>query len=201
MWRIWKFESHLTKQNEALYLQNKVNCEQTMRDLDVLYGPFDDDEIDYYIERLSKDGKFVINSFQKDLVFNLFYKYFGDSVSIKAINSRDYIKLVIAAKRMLEANNLIVLPYIISSRINRLMTRKNVNKKELTKLQNSQSYSYIKEKYKNPKIENLILSMIAGILSSEFEIIDYNNDEIDGKIISSLGDYLIEEMLTYISLI
>ena len=74
MWRIWKFESHLTKQNEALYLQNKVNCEQTMRDLDVLYGPFDDDEIDYYIERLSKDGKFVINSFQKDLVFNLFYK-------------------------------------------------------------------------------------------------------------------------------
>ena len=172
-----------------------------MRDLDVLYGPFDDDEIDYYIERLSKDGKFVINSFQKDLVFNLFYKYFGDSVSIKAINSRDYIKLVIAAKRMLEANNLIVLPYIISSRINRIMTRKNVNKKELTKLQNSQSYSYIKEKYKNPKIENLILSMIAGILSSEFEIIDYNNDEIDGKIISSLGDYLIEEMLTYISLI
>ena len=43
--------------------------------------------------------------------------------------------------------------------------------------------------------------MIAGILSSEFEIIDFNNDEIDGKIISSLGDYLIEEMLTYISLI
>ncbi len=197
----WKFESHLTKQDEALYLQNKVNCEQTMRDIDVLYGPFDDDEIDFYIERLSNDGKFTINSFQKDLVFNLFYKYFGDSVSIKAINSRDYVKLVIAAKRMLEANNLIVLPYVISSRINRLMTRKNVNKKELTKLKNSQSYPYIQEKYKNPKIENNILSMIAGILSSEFEIIDFNNDEIDGKIISSLGDYLIEEMLTYISLI
>ena len=46
--------------------------------IELMYGPFSDDEIDFYINKLSKDGTFTINSFQEDLVFNLFYKYFGE---------------------------------------------------------------------------------------------------------------------------
>ena len=39
--------------------------------------------------------------FQNNMVFLLFYKYFGDPNSAKAINRIDYIQLIIAAKRIL----------------------------------------------------------------------------------------------------
>lgn len=196
-----KFESTLSKQDEGLYLQNKVNCEETMKAIELVYGPFSEDEINFYINKLSKDGRFTINQFQESLVFNLFYKYFGDTISIKAINQKDYIKLIIAAKKILEANGLIIMPYILSSKIKRLITRKNVNKKELTKIQSSQFYELVKEKYKNPKIENQILSMIASILSSEFEIIDFYDDELDSRLVDTNVDLLLEEVLMYILLI
>lgn len=201
MWIDLKFESTLTKQDEGLYLQNKVNCEETMKMIELVYGPFSEDEINFYIKKLSKDGKFTINQFQETLVFNLFYKYFGDTVSIKAINQRDYIKLIIAAKKILESNKLIIMPYIISSKIKRLITRKNVNKKELTKIQSSQFYQLVLDKYKNTKIENQILSMIASILSSEFEIIDFYDDELDGRLVETNVDLLLEEVLMYVLLI
>lgn len=191
----------MTKQDEGLYLQNKVNCEETMKLIELMYGPFSEDEINFYIKKLSKDRRFTINQFQEKLVFNLYYKYFGDTVSIKAINQRDYIKLIIAAKKILESNRLIIMPYIISSKINRLITRKNVNKKELTKIQSSQFYQLVIDKYKNPKIEDQILSMIAGILSSEFEIIDFYDDELDGRKVDTNIDLLLEEVLMYVLLI
>lgn len=201
MWTYWKFESQLVKQDEGLYLQNKVNCEETMKMIELAFGPFSEDEINFYIDKLSKDGTFTINQFQEDLVFNLYYKYFGDTVSIKAINQRDYIKLIIAAKKLLESNGLVMMPYIISSKVKRVITRKSVNKKELSKLQSSPFYPLVLDKYKNPKIENQILSMIAGILSSEFEIIDFYNDDLDGQPIDTNIDLLLEEVLMYVLLI
>ncbi len=172
-----------------------------MKMIELVYGPFSEDEINFYIKKLSKDGSFTINSFQESLVFNLYYKYFGDTISIKAINQRDYIKLIIAAKKILESNRLIIMPYIVSSKVKRLITRKSVNKKELSKLQSSPFYKLVLDKYKNPKIENQILSMIAGILSSEFEIIDFYDDELDGKLVETNIDLLLEEVLMYILLI
>lgn len=196
-----KFESYLTKQDEALYLQNKVNCEETMRQLEQLYGPLDEEEIKFYKKELMVDGEFVINSFQMELIFNPFYKFFGDPVSIKAINSDDYIKLILIAKKMLESNSMIVLPYILSSKITRYVSRKNVNKRELLKLETSPYYSTIMNKYKNEKIEMYILSLIATILSSEFQIIDYHDPELHGKTIECQAEMICDEILMYINLI
>ena len=78
-----------------------------------MYGPFSDEEINYYMERLEENGgDTIINSFQRGLIFNLFYKYFGDPTSIKDINKVEYVKLMIAASKELSANNMIILPYI-----------------------------------------------------------------------------------------
>lgn len=197
-----KFESYLTKQDESLYLQNKVNCQETMKYLEQMYGPFDMNEIEFYKKELMVDGEFVINSFQMELVFNLFYKYFGDPVSIKSINSEDYIKLILIAKKMLQSQGMIILPYIISGKIVRLISRKNVNKKELLKLEASPYYTVIMNKYKNDKIETYILSLIATIISSEFQIIDYQNkDDEHGKHIARISELICDELLMYINLI
>ena len=196
-----RFEAFLTKSDESLYLQNKVSAESTMNDINLIFGPFIKEEVDFYSDILSENGKIIINSFQKDLVFNLFYKYFGDPVSINSINKDDYVKLIIASKRLLETSNMVILPYIISSKINRLVSRKNLNKNELTSLESSPYYSKIIDKYRNPKIEKHILSIIATILSSEFQIIDFYNPDLNGKIIDVIPDIVCEEILMYVSLI
>ena len=196
-----KFEATIIAQDESLYLQNKVNCEKTMERIDSMYGPFSEEEINFYKVELTRDGKPLINDFQKRLIFNLFYKYFGDPVSIKAINKDDYVKLLIAAKRILDVNKMVILPYIISSRVVKTVPRKHINKKELYKLENSESFNIVKEKYKNPHIEKEIFSIIAKILSSEFQIIDFYDEELNGRTITKIPEFICEEVLMYIILI
>ena len=126
---------------------------------------------------------------------------FGYDMSIKTINARDYIKLIIAARRLLESNNMIQLPYIISSRVVRIITKNTNNKKEMSKLESSELFESVRLKYRNPKIEKTILSDIAIILSSEFEFIDYHNRELNGKKIEVSSDLILEEFLMYVCLI
>jgi hypothetical protein len=169
--------------------------------IEMMYGPFDEDEILFYKHRLSDGCKCTVNSFQRDLIFNLFFKYFGDTNTLNAINLDDYVKLIIASRRTLESSGMVLLPYIVSSKIIRLASRKSVNKKELTKLESSPLWEKIKDKYKNEKIEKHILGLIAIILSSEFEIIDPDDEELDGQKIMVIPELICEEILMYISLI
>lgn len=200
-----KFETYQTKADEALYVQNRINARETMRYIEEKWGPFDPDEIDYYRSKIGNTdtGEIHINTFQMELVFNLFYAYFGDPQSIRAIdNAIDYIKLIIAGRRMLELNGLIVLPYIISSKVLRLVTRKNINKKEMINIESSPSWEFVLDKYRNENIRKKILNLIAIISASEFEIIDYNDTEgLDGHKININTQYIIEEVLTYALLV
>ena len=198
-----KFESYSTKQNEALIIQNKCQSEKTMEYIEYKFGPFDPQEILFYKERLKDENGEIINSFQKDLVFYLFFKYFGEPEACYSIKKDDYVKLIIAAKRLLLSNNMIALPYIISSKIERTNTRKSINKREMLKLEASPYYEQIRQKYRSDKIEKYILMIIATILASEFRIIDYENKEIDSKKLNKtkLIDMINEEVMMYVTLI
>lgn len=196
-----RFVSFLSKTDEALMIQMQCAADSAMDQIRLLYGPFDEDEIQFYKHRLSDGNKCTINAFQRDMIFNLFFKYFGDTQIVNMINLDDYITLMIAARNILEASGMILLPYIVSSKVVRLANRKNVNKKELTKLESSPLWSSIKEKYKSEKVEKHILSIIAAILSSEFEIIDPDDEELNGQRISIIPEMICEEVLMYITLI
>jgi hypothetical protein len=196
-----KFEATLTKQNEQIYLQNKVNCFGTNEVIDSVYGPFDNNEVNFYLHELSDDSGNCINGFQKQLIFNIFYKYFGDSSSINAINKVDYIKLMIAARKILQSQYMIVLPYIVSSKVEKLVGRKTVNKKEMTKLESSKYYPMVVKKYQNEKIIRQILSTIATIISSDFRIVDFKDLSLNGRLIETVPDMIIEEYLMYTLLI
>lgn len=182
-------------------MQNKVNCEAAMKYIEGLFGPFDQEEIDFYKTELTKNNKIIVNNFQKNLVFNLFYKYFGDPVSINAINADQYVELIIAARKLLESNGMVMLPYVINSRVSRVVDRNSINKKEMMRLETSQYYPYIRQKYRNDKIEQYILKIIATIISSEFIIIDPANPTMNGQLMETIPEYIIEEVLLYIQLI
>ena len=226
-----KFDAHIRKADESLYVQNKVNCEDTIMNICRQY-PVSEEEIDFYERELTKDGKKLIIDFQKTLIFNLFYNDFGDIRSINAINARDYVRLVIAAKKKLLAQNMKLLPYVVSGKIVRLVKRVAINKKELTKIEASQYYPLIERKYRNPKMSKLIYAIIATMLSSKFQFIDYQsqmeyehtmralidqygskenipptileeveNYNINGKPINVIPEFICEEVLMYIQLI
>ena len=196
---IRKYEANLVKQDESKYIAVKVNCAETMNIIESMYGPFDEEEIDYYFKQYNDDD--WLNSLQKQLIFLMFYKYFGDSESIKGINKRDYFKLMIADKKILINNNMVMLPYIISGKVEKMVGRKSLNKKESTKLENSENYPAVINKYRNEKAVKIILNYIASIISSDFRIIDIHNPNINGKLIDVVPDIIIEEMLLFVLLI
>lgn len=171
-----------------------MNCQETMDRIEMLYGPFDQGEIDFYLERIVK-----ISKFQKKILFNMFYKYFGDPVGLEAINKIQYVKLIIVFKNMLQADNMVIMPYIVSSKILKLVNRKMPNKKDVEMIESSAIYQDIIGRYKNKKIEKDILSTVATILSSKFEMMDYHDKEIDGREIDMISAIACEEILAYIS--
>ena len=185
----------------ASYLQVKFNYEYVMDKIEKKWGPFDPGEIAFYKKELRNNNGEIINNFQRQLVFNIFYKYFGDTTSIKAINEEDYIKLIIAAKKMLKNSSMGFLPYIISGKVQKIVSRKSLNKKEIAEMESSQYYPLVQEKYRDDKIMNLILGTIATIITSNFTIIDYHDPEIHGKNIIVESRIIIQEILMYVLLI
>lgn len=202
-----RYEARLNKRNEALAMQNKVAANQTISKIEALYGPFSQEEIDHYKYKLTKDGDPVINALQKQLVGYLYDKDFGDPITINAINNQtDYIKLLIAAKRILKNTGMTILPYIISSKVIRTASRKIVNKRDMARIEKSTLYDQIVQKYRNPKIEQRIWEFIGIIISSQFEIIDWDEEnkcptQFDGIKVPIIVDLLTEELLFFISII
>ena len=196
-----RFEANTTKADESLYLQVKYNYEYVMKKIEAQWGPFDPNEIAFYKKEMKNINGDIINMFQRQLVFNMFYKYFGDTISINAINVDDYIELVIAARKMLKGNNMGFLPYIISGKVNKIVSRKSLNKKEIAEMEASQYYPLVEDKFKNPKILNQVLGTIATIITSSFSVIDYQDREFNGTPITVETKIIIEEFLMYILLI
>lgn len=197
-----KFEAYLIKQDEELYIQNKVNFDSTMERIKREFGPFDNDEIKFYYKELTKNNKNLRNMFQENLILNLFYKYFGDPRSSNGFNNIEYIIMMLAAKKLLINSSMVILPEIISGRITRFINKKNMNKKELFKLSNSSTYAEMQKLYNgNPKIEAYIQSIIASIISSEFQIISYTNPDINGLKIDTIPEYVCEEVCLYVTMI
>ena len=197
-----KYESFLRKDDSALYLQNRVAYKDSMEKIDYIYGPFDPELVQFYTKALADDnGNIPINSYQKDLIFNLFYKFFGDPKTLNFIDCNGYVKLIIAAKRILEDAGMILLPHIISSKVVHLATRKNINKKDLMKLEASDTYQQVCQKYRSEKIQKHILGLIATTMTSDFQAIEPEFPEINGKKIQVIPDLILEEIPQYVNLI
>lgn len=202
-----RYEARMNKRNEALTMQNKVAAISTVNKIESIYGPFSDKEIEHYRKKLTRDGAPMINNLQKQLVSYLYDKEFGDPITINAIrNQTDYVKLIIAGKRMLLKSGMVILPYVISSKVIRTASRKIVSKRDMTRIENSSLYNQIVNKYRNPKIEQKIWEFIGIVISSQFEIIEWDEEnecptQIDGIKVPIIVDLLTEELLFFIAMI
>lgn len=196
-----KFEANTIKQSEGLYLQNKVNCSTTMDTMDQLFGPFDEKEISFYQKELANEKGNCLHPFQAQLVYNLCYKYFGDTIPVYGNNVIGSLKLMIIARTMLQRQQMIVLPYILSGRTEKLVGRKTVNKKELIRIESSPYYLQVVEKYQNDKIMKQIFSTIATLISSDFRVVDFKDQSIHGMKLEVAPEIISDEYLLYTLLV
>jgi len=183
---------------EALVLQNNVNGEQAMQLIRMSFGPFDNNEIEFYRRRLNVDNSGVIHTFQKDLIFNIFYKYFGDTMSVNTINETDYIILLLAAKKISEQSKCRYLPYVFIGRITRYVRKTKLNKKEKDKMITSPDYRLIQQMYRTSKVLDQMESYAATILYSDFEMIDYKNPQNDGVMLPKFPELVVHEIQKYV---
>ena len=193
-----KFEAHISKVNEALILQTNVNCDTTMSRIERIYGPFNREEIEFYKYELMKDDRPVKNEYQETLISYLFAKEFKDQGAITLINNDQYIELMIVAKKYLLSMGQNQLPYIIGGRVERIVTKTNINKKIRERIEASELWPMVQQKYNNPKIEDSIFRHIAKILSSDFRVIDFYHATSNGMKITPLVEQLSEEFLQFV---
>ena len=200
-----RYEARLNKKDEGLALQNKVTAEQAVKRITMPYY-ITNREIEHYRRSLTKDGAQVINRFQHKLINYLFDKEFGDPITMNSVHSNiDYIKMMIAAKRMLQDSGFVLLQYIISSRITRVATRKVVSKRDIESIEADPQYPQVVEKYQNPNISNEIMEIVGDIVASTFEIIDCDDNgrptEYDGKQVPIVVDIIKSEVIKFILII
>lgn len=200
-----KFESQCVRIDEALMLQNQVNADYTMDYLTKTFGEVSKDEINFYIKELSANGKRMPqDAFQRRLVLNFFAKYFGDTASIREITARDYVTLMVIGKKILKEQGLLIFPEIFAGFVDRISTRTSINKNELAMLDQMEIFNLVKEKYCDQKTQNVIIEIIATVLTSDFNIIDYHNKSLNGKKIiinSTITNMIMSEICSFILMI
>jgi hypothetical protein len=114
-------------------------------------------------------------------------------------NIRSYAKLMIIGKEILKDQGFIILPEILGGRINRVVSRTNINNKELSKIKASEHYRQLEIKYaSNEKIYKQILNDIGIFLSSDFSLIDYDTKPIKDTKINVIPDIIIDEYLLFV---
>lgn len=180
-----------------------MSFEDTMKQIRLIFGPFSNEEIAFYTRRLDNGEGEIKNDFQRNLIFQLFAKYFGDPYTERSINNINYVELVIAATRYLKANNMFVFPYVISSKMDRIQNKKSINKNERLGIENDPLYPKVIEKYQSEAVIEQIFGIIGTILASRFEMISFDNPEIDGKYLDKdrFQEIVRREVLMYVLLI
>ena len=197
-----RFEAHMIKRNEACSIQYHVNAVTSMERIKQMYGPFNPEEVKFYIKRLSEGGRKVKSEFQSTLIYFLFMDEFGGSSSIQYVNNEEYVMLILAAKRKLYSYNICTLAEILSGRSEKTVGRSSLNKNTLDRLLMSENYKSVLFKYKVEELLHTdVFSYLAQAIASEYSFISYHRPDIDGKIIPVDNNALCEDYLKYILLI
>lgn len=199
-----KFEAHIAKIDESVVIQSNVNCKETMRYIKEKFGPFHPYEIQFQMNMLTLYDKPVKNAFQYNLVKYPFMRLFKDTQAIELLNNEDYVTLMIACKRLLISKGQKLLPYIIGGRFEKIVSRKSINKKLTEKIQKSELFAEICEKYNNEKIENeIIIQQIAQIMASTIYNIDCYDEKYNMRLIPTqqMPEIICHEYMQYVLMI
>ena len=196
-----KLSVNTARINEAEMIINKVNIRKTIKSICKKFNvSVTKEELQFY----AKD--FKINKLQKNLLFLFFASYFGSAEALYYCNLNEYVTLLVIMKKILSQNNFHYLNEVMTSKVQNINEKKSLNKKNYTKIIESEKYNQIiNEKYSdtfwNIMDSNLILKFVATLMNNTFTKNDYFESEENGEIIEISEDIISEELLRFMTMI
>ena len=182
-----KLSINTARIDEGKIVINVVNLESIIANLRKSMNiKIKEEEFTYYSSNL------FINSLQKRMMFDFYGKYFGSTETIKYGNRNMYVMLLIIMKKILEKNDFVLLPSIITGKIIDINEKATLNKKVILDIIGSieyedlidTNYSFTKTNIKEKNC--LIIRILATILNNKFmysnyDLLDNEDEEIITK--------------------
>ena len=194
-----KLEINSSKIDESVVILSNSNINDTIKKLRKSTGiKISKDEIEYYKQNMN------ITTFQSQLVFYYFAKYFNGYRDLNMVNRTQYIKLLIILKKRLYFQEYVYLPEILTANIDgKLNSRTIRNDKFLTKIQTSDIYqSVMTNKYSilhDIGKDDLILKILSRMINTKFTVVNYDHPEQLGETIEVNQDIISEEFLNFLN--
>ena len=194
-----KLEINSSKIDESVVILSNSNINDTIKKLRKSTGiKISKDEIEYYKQNMN------ITTFQSQLVFYYFAKYFNGYRDLNMVNRTQYIKLLIILKKRLYFQEYVYLPEILTANIDgKLNSRTIRNDKFLTKIQTSDIYqSIMSNKYSilhDIGKDDLILKILSRMINTKFTVVNYDHPEQLGETIEVNQDIISEEFLNFLN--
>lgn len=168
-----KIEMNLSKFDESIVIMSGINIKQTINKLKKKYNiKFRDDEVAYYVNNIE------ISKVQKDIMFNLFGKYFGNIRDMYGLTIEQYAQLIIIMKEMTRLHGCKIIQHIISGKLTYNPHMKKMPKKQIQQIINSDKYHELKDKYKNTfdiiSNDDALFKMINLLISCNVKLVDYD---------------------------
>lgn len=197
-----KIEMTMAKFDESNIILADLNAKQTLKKLAEKYDvEFDDDEVKYYMDNLE------IDAFQKNLIFQLFGKYFNNINDLYALSKKQYSKLIIIMKKMLKIHGFRIIQHILTGVVIKSST-KRIPKKIINKVEESDRFQLLKKEYPYTfdliyDSENALMIYVSIIINSKFCLVDYENKGDTSKeiLVNKNIDIVLDELLRLIRMI
>lgn len=194
-----KLEVITSKFDESSVIISNINIKHTLNDLaDRNFVKMKKKEVRYYMDNIKVD------TFQKELIFQYFAKYFGSPQELYR-NQKQYCKLIIIFKKILADRGFRILQHLLTGEVVGFENpKKSLVKKIMTKIEASPRYKELMD-YKYSSVSNMIEKIIENyvkrLLFSDIKLVDYDMRENTGNTINNKKyiDLISDELLRLIS--
>lgn len=191
-----KIELNSFKVDEGNIILTKMNTESNIKKLKkaMKYKDFDN-AVNYYKAHHNISPIHI-------QIINIYASKVGCR-DLSILNRTQYIQMMTIIKRMLQMRGFEYLPQILSAniKVNKRIIR---NKKFISSIETSSVYRNImNEKYSalvELGKESIITNMMSTVVSSAYEIVDYDNPDMLGTELEINSTELLSEFLNYLSL-
>ena len=192
-----KMEMSMLRTDLSNIVISTVNKETVLNNLQKsLKVDISRDEINYYKKYYKP------TDFQMELIKLYFAKYFNGFSEMEALSTEQFARLVILMKYKMQSQGYKYLQHmIIGKMLDRTTTKTMRSLKFVDKIEQSDRYKRLVEKkyakllkLKGPRV---ILDVLSTLLKTKFEFIDYNNRDLQGKVINIDEDLVSDEFLMF----
>lgn len=192
-----KMEANSAKISDLDVVLSKLNIDKTIRKIQNKYNiDITKDEIEFYTDNL-KDFKF------SEIVLQFFSNYFSGFYDLKSINKRNYIRLLIIFKKIMSKMGFVYIHQIMTGNISKEIKRRKVSTKQLKKLESSKRFQKLMKSYSMgiEEDKNSIISVIALLINTPVQYVDYDHPEHLGEDINVDFDIIADEYMRFIKML